>query len=329
MKQILSKKYSEQPYWPTLKLMLSSLIVFNFYLSFIDIHKTFLLSKVFNLTLIPMFVFIVAFITKSTTWVNWRNNVLPVMIIYFTFQSIDFIPIYFSGDFSFEKYILFPQNGVWFFLATPVWQAIFLLLPKPIKNNKVALLFILALSLIFSYLANDYQEKISGFFAIIYYFPFFVLAYLVNESCIYSFRKKNIFTILCVATLALIALYYQIDIIKFINKKNEWSLYLYEFTTYLFNFLIGILLSSAIVYFSLSTDKYAKVSNNALGIYLIHPIICFILLHGLKLLDIQINFPLVVLLTLLTVTITLQLASNPVIHWFISPVITHKKGHDG
>lgn len=329
MIQILSKKHNEQPYWPTLKLILSSLIVLNFYLSFMEIHAVFLLGKIFNLTLIPMFVFIVAFITKSTTWVNWRNNVAPAIIIYCTFQTIDSIPLYFSGDLSLKKYILFPQNGVWFFLATPIWQAIFLLLPKTIKNNKAALLFILAISLIFSYLVNDYREKSSGFFSIIYYFPYFVLAYLISENHISSFRNKNIFIILCITTLAIIALYYRIDIIEFIYRKNEYGLYLYEITTYLFDFLIGILLSTTIVYFSLSTNRYAKVSNNALGIYLIHPIICFALLYGLKQFDIQINFPLVIFLTLLTVTIALKLASNSVIHWFISPVITYKNKPDG
>lgn len=325
MNKIVSRKYREQPYWPTLKLMLSSLIVFNFYLSFIEIHETFLLGKIFNLTLIPMFVFIVAFITKSTTWASWRNNVIPPLIIYFTFQSVDAIPLYFSDDLSLQKYILFPQNGVWFFLATPVWQAIFLLLPNQLKNNKTPLLLILAVSLVISFLTHDYQEKISGFFAIVYYFPFFVLAYLVNENFISSLREKRISIILFITILAIFALYYQFDIIEFIANNTVWNSSLYEFTIYLFNFLVSILLSATIIYFSLSTNKYAKVSNNALGIYLIHPIICFILLHGLKLLDIQTSFLMAILLTLLTVTITLLLASNPVIHWFISPVITRKK----
>ncbi|MEX6201041.1 hypothetical protein AB6G29_02720 [Providencia hangzhouensis] len=71
---ILNIKSVGQPYWPTLKLILSSLIVFNFYLNLVDKSKYSLLITVFDLTLIPMFVFIVAFITKNTTWKELKSS---------------------------------------------------------------------------------------------------------------------------------------------------------------------------------------------------------------------------------------------------------------
>lgn len=114
-----------QPYWPTLKLILSSFIVFNFYLNLADKNKILLLIDIFNLTLIPMFVFIVAFVTKNITWKSLKLSLLSSIIIYLTFQTVDAIPLYFSGELSLNTYIFEPQNGVWFFLATPVWQTFF------------------------------------------------------------------------------------------------------------------------------------------------------------------------------------------------------------
>ncbi|OAT48002.1 acetyltransferase [Providencia heimbachae] len=320
-----SAKNRNQPYWPTLKLILSSLIVFNFYLNLNDEHDFSLLIRIFDLTLIPMFVFIVAFITKNTTWKSWRNHLIPPLIIYFTFQTIDAIPLYFSGQLDLNTYLLFPQHGVWFFLATPIWQAIFLLFPSYIKNSKFCLFIILTLSLLIAYLTKDYSAKISTFFAIIHYFPFFIMAYFINEKNIFSLRKSSLFIILCIFILTISALYYQTKISDFITSIDNENIFISQFFIYIFSFLIGISLGLIIIYFALSTDKYAKTSNNALGIYLIHPIICFILLQSLKFFDIQITLPLVIILTLSTIAITLLLASNSIIHWFIDPVLNHKK----
>lgn len=132
---MLSMEKIKQPYWPALKLILSSLIVFSFYLKQSHIPDFSLLINIFDLTLIPMFVFIIGFITKNGTWKSWRDNLLAALVIYATFQTIDMIPLYYSGQFDLNTYLLFPQNGVWFFLATPIWQAFFLLLPSYIRHQ--------------------------------------------------------------------------------------------------------------------------------------------------------------------------------------------------
>lgn len=95
---MLSMDEIKQPYWPTLKLILSSLIVFSFYLKQSQLHDFSLLIDVFDLTLIPMFVFIIAFISKKGTWESWRNNLLASLVIYGTFQTIDMIPSIIQGN---------------------------------------------------------------------------------------------------------------------------------------------------------------------------------------------------------------------------------------
>ncbi len=108
---ILNIKSVGQPYWPTLKLILSSLIVFNFYLNLVDKSKYSLLITVFDLTLIPMFVFIVAFITKNTTWKELKSHLLPALIIYFTFQTIDMAPLYFTGELTLKNICFLLSTG--------------------------------------------------------------------------------------------------------------------------------------------------------------------------------------------------------------------------
>lgn len=81
-----------------IKIDIKLLIVFSFYLKQSQLHDFSLLIDVFDLTLIPMFVFIIAFISKKGTWESWRNNLLASLVIYGTFQTIDMIPSIIQGN---------------------------------------------------------------------------------------------------------------------------------------------------------------------------------------------------------------------------------------
>ncbi len=318
-KLMLSTDEIKQPYWPTLKLILSSLIVFSFYLKQSQIHDFSLLSNVFDLTLIPMFVFIVAFISKKATWESWRNNLLAALVIYGTFQTIDMIPLYYSGQFDLNTYLIFPQNGVWFFLATPIWQAFFLLLPSYIKNNKLILLSLLFVSVLLSYITKGYETKLSTFFAIVQYFPFFIIAYLVDQRAIAKFKGKSPLVIILLSLLSLYILYYYSYVNSFFIKKLELNILIVNLITYIISLLVGVILSAGIISVAPTTPKYASIANNALGVYLIHPIICFILLQGIVFFHLSLTFPMVLALTVITISLSLLLASIKMIHWFISP----------
>lgn len=319
----LNKTHRNQPYWPALKLILSSLIVFNFYFHLIKHPDIKLIINAFNLSLIPMFVLIVAFVTKETTWPHWRQGLVPALIIYFTFQSIDAIPLYFSDSLDLKTYLLSPQNGVWFFLATPIWQSVFLLLPPWFKKKKSFLFITLLCALLIAYKTKHYISDISGFFAIVYYFPFFILAYFITPDWITRWRAQPVFVIMSISILALGCLYYQIDINTAIVTRLGES-FASQFIQYILSFLIGMLLGSIIIYFASASEKYEKITNNALGIYLIHPVICFVLLEILSFGAVQLSLPLVIILALFTISLALWLASNRTIHWFINPILGAK-----
>lgn len=61
---MLSMEKIKQPYWPALKLILSSLIVFSFYLKQSHTPDFSLLINIFDLTLIPMFVLLSGLLLK-------------------------------------------------------------------------------------------------------------------------------------------------------------------------------------------------------------------------------------------------------------------------
>nr|WP_314263157.1 acyltransferase family protein [uncultured Moellerella sp.] len=320
-------QYCNQPYWPALKLILSSLIVFNYYLGLnSNVKYDFsLLINIFNLTLIPMFVFIAAYTTKNITWKNWRHHLIPSVIIYITFQTVDSIPHYLSGTLTLSSYLLFPQNGVWFFLATLIWQSVFLLLAASIKNSDFWLLMILICSLIAAFIANNFLLEISTLFSIIYYFPFFIMAYFCNEKRLSWIRQQSFFIILPVIALTLFILYYNSNITYFLTNELGLRIFEHNFSIYIFSFLLGVILGGIIIYADPSRVLFEKVSANALGVYLIHPIICFILLEIVNYLRIQIGLLSIIILTLITIVTTLLLATIPFIHWFINPTLSKIK----
>ena len=319
--------YCNQPYWPTLKLILSSLIVFNYYLglNFSIKYDLSLLITIFNLTLIPMFVFIAAYTTKNITWKIWRHRLIPSVIIYITFQTVDSISHYLSGTLTLRSYLLFPQNGVWFFLATLIWQSVFLLLPSSIKNSDFWLVVILISSLIAAFITNEFLLEISTLFSMVFYFPFFIMAYFCDEKRLSWIRQQSFFMISLIVTLTVLILYYRSNINSLLINSLEFKTFEYNFSIYIFSFLFGVILGGIIIYATSSIVRFEKVSANALGVYLIHPIICFILLEILNYLGVQIGLMSVITLTLVTIITTLFLSTIPFVNWFINPTFSKVK----
>ncbi|HDT2998370.1 TPA: acetyltransferase, partial [Proteus mirabilis] len=96
-------------------------------------------------------------------------------------------------------------------------------------------------------------------------------------------------------------------------------IFVVELIIYIISLLISFILGAGIIYFAPTAQNYASLANNALGVYLIHPIICFILLQGISFFHLSLTLPMVFALTVITISLALLLASIKLIHWFISP----------
>ncbi|MTC60871.1 hypothetical protein GKR50_12720 [Providencia rustigianii] len=321
------EKANKLPNWQTLKLILSSLIVFNFYLASNPVVKVdySILINLFDLVLIPMFVFIAAYTSKGISWQDWHTHLIPPLIIYVTFQTLDAIPLYYTGTLSIEKYLLFPQNGVWFFLAVPIWQAFFLLLPLGIKSKGIGLFITLLLSLFIAFWAVNSLLERTSFAAILQYFPFFVVAYFCDDKKLEWLRRHTFFVAPLMIILVGFYFYFQSEIESLLMQVFGHRLLICAFFMQIFSFLVGVLIAIVAICFALSTVRFVKIANNALGVYLIHPIICFLLLTGVGALNIETGLSILIALTLITIILALLLSTNPVIHWFLNPQIKSKK----
>lgn len=135
-----------KPFWQTLKLILSVLMVLLFYLekislTSISLHDPIMQGSVIpfsditgyllqgtllglNMVLIPMFIFIAAYLTQGSTIKEIYQSLLPAFITYCAFQLINTIPLLLEDRFSWQALLLFPLDGVWFILAVPVWQGL-------------------------------------------------------------------------------------------------------------------------------------------------------------------------------------------------------------
>ncbi|WP_245211014.1 hypothetical protein [Proteus mirabilis] len=168
-------------------------------------------------------------------------------------------------------------------------------------------------------LTKGYETKLSTFLAIIQYFPFFIIAYLVDQQTIAKLRSQSFVVIALISLLSIFILYYQSNINYIILTKLEGSLFFAKLIIYIISLLISFILSAGIIYLAPTTQKYASLANNALGVYLIHPIICFILFQGIIFFQLSLTLPMVFALTVITISLALLLASIKLIHWFISP----------
>lgn len=311
------------PNWQTLKLVLSSLIVFNFYLNVNSNTKPdySALTEILDWTLIPMFVFIAAYTSKGISWQNWRINLIPSIIIYFTFQTAGAIILYLTKQLTFEEYLFFPQNGVWFFLAVPIWQSVFLLLPSFVKDKITMLFIIFLLAIAIAFLSiNNLADK-TGFYSILKYFPFFVMAYFFDDQKIQQLRQKTFLIVPITIITIIIYVYSRVEIKSELIYLSDGVTLINNIFTYIFESMLSIFILIAIICASPSTTRFVKIANNALGVYLIHPIICFFLLTLLNWLKIEAGLSLLILLTLSTIILALFLAKNSIIHWFLSPKI--------
>lgn len=311
------------PDWQTLKLILSSFIVFNFYLnSFCNIkHEYSILIEILNHGLIPMFVFIAAYTGKGISWHSWYDNLVPAAIIYITFQTVAAVILYSDNQLTIREYLLFPQNGVWFFLAVPVWQSVFLSLPSFMKHKINTVLVIFLSSIIISFLSIRYLADKTGFYSVLKYFPFFVMAYFFDDEKVLKIRKKPFITIITTTITTATCIYLLTTKESTLIMKINTTSLCYGFSIYLLSLFLSISISVTIICISLSTNRFIKTANNALGVYLIHPIICFYFLTLLNGLKIDTGLPLLILLTLLTIILTLLIAKNSIIHWFLNPKI--------
>lgn len=331
-----------KPFWQTLKWMLSVLMVLLFFLEKISLSTTPLyefqvggfevpLTEIMgsflegsllglNIVLIPMFIFIAAYLTQDQGLKEIRQSLLPAVITYSAFQLINTIPLLFAGHFSWEALLLFPLDGVWFILAVPVWQWLSLCL-LPFKRHIILKGALFLLLLYSGYWAFYNLLPVTGFALVIGYFPIFYLGRQVSAQQITTWRAMPwgyFLGVLLVTLLLFVGSYSLLPMSRSLMNIPKLPSTI-AILNYLLFMLFSILLGMILIYLIRYLKLLENIAPKALGIYLIHPIICTGLLAILHYYGITIDFLLAGVLTLITVTIALGLASIWPFKWLLSP----------
>lgn len=321
---------NELPYWPLFRTMRSTLIVFAYYLGVnISVAEHFsLLLTIFNSTLIPIFVFIEAVQARGMKIEEWKHHIIPPIVTYITFQTLNSLPAILSGTLTWKSYLLFSQNAICFFLAIPIWQAFFYLVPNKVLNQTKSRIVILIVSLFIGFIASEFLLVYSTFYEILVYLPYFALGYFVSDRQILFVRKANHFYIIMLVGITVLT----VDQFNFIsNALSEINILKplgwigFHFFTYLFfywvSFIFGILSFHSVP----SATRFVKLSAEPAGIYLLHPMICLLFLQILAMLHLQLSLLLVILLTIITVFICIYLSRIKVVKWFVTPTLYRRK----
>ncbi|MFN6886062.1 acetyltransferase, partial [Proteus mirabilis] len=115
------------------------------------------------------------------------------------------------------------------------------------RHHKPILFSLLLVSILLSLLTKGYESKLSTFLAIIQYFPFFIIAYLVDQQTIAKLRSQFLVVIAVTSLLSIFILYYQSNINYIIITKLEGSLFFAKLIIYIISLLISFILSAGII----------------------------------------------------------------------------------
>lgn len=314
-----------KPFWQTLRFILSNLIVLSYFLVRVTPESRILDGVVFTLDtfLIPMFVFIAAYLTQDISLKEIKKAVIPAIITCSGFQLINTIPAIIAGEFSLLKFFIEPLDGVWFIIAVPLWQG-FSKMHAELRHHPVITMIIFS---IIGFTAFFYGLPYSGLFSIVAYFPIFFLGRRITHEAIHRWRSAPIYLPLLLLAIGLASAYF--GFIHYPHPLSFRTLYrlpLQEAIIYylLFMSLLGMF-GMVIIYGIRYLAFLESVAPKALGVYLIHPIICVIVLTALAHSQIALTLPVALFLTLVTIVVAVGLASIFPFNWLLAPKISHEE----
>lgn len=275
-------KKERDPYFDSLKFILTALVVMGHALqAHLEsgnrlLFATYAFTQVFR---IPLFIFVSGFFSKGTTWKKYKNGLLALVVMYYLFQFIYSFNYILEGRFDFISFIFEPTGPMWYILALIIWRGLFSLKPQFKYEFPIIFTLSFAASVIVGYkITTVVHEAVR----VVSFFPYFVLGYYCSPKIINKIRSWNGFVPFFILILGFIAVY------DYMPAMFRMSLY----GTFSFKVLfredpmIGLihrLISFPLALFfgamvlNLATSNFAKWGKKTVYIYLLHPIIMFMI----------------------------------------------------
>lgn len=326
-----SIKKERDPFFDSLKFILTALVVMGHALqAHLEsgnrlLFTTYAFTQIFR---IPLFIFISGFFTKDITWVKYKKSLVSLVVMYFIFQFIYSFNSIVENSFNFISFLIEPAGPMWYIMALILWRGFFSLKP----NFKYEFLIVFSLSFIASMvigfkITTIMHESIR----VVSFFPYFVLGYYCTPQLINKIRSWNGFIPFFILILGFIAVYDYMPNMFRLSLYGTFSFKLMYVDAPIIGLIHRLIAFPLAIFFgimviNLSTSNFAKWGKKTVYIYLLHPIIMFMVYFKiLDLLGIQQTFFSNMLMFPIVVAICVYISKYKVIQFIINPVDFFKK----
>ncbi|VAV93412.1 hypothetical protein MNBD_ALPHA01-1688 [hydrothermal vent metagenome] len=315
------------------KFILILLVVFGHMIEpYIEENRAFKVIYLFLYSFhMPAFVLVSGMLSKAVLDEGATDRLVRTILVPFIIFTLFYESVYFLENGHLSKYIkgLQPYWVLWFFLSLFVWR---LLLPVVVKFRH-PVVFLIMVSLLAGYF--DSIGRFMGISRTIYFFPFFVVGYLMTADVLSNLKLNKIPKVIFLAVLGL-----NIALFSYFHEMSEdwllgatsyfdydvqvWSAGLIRFALYCLSFLTVM---SFLFLVPKGAGFLSRKGENSLQAYVWHPIfITVITLSGLSQNTMQLSGPLALIIFFVTAfVLSAMLSSNFVMsatqRFLISPAI--------
>ncbi len=279
----------------------------------------------------PAFVLVSGMLSKAILSEDATDRMIKTILVPFIVFTLFYESVYFLENGQLSKYIrgLQPYWVLWFFLSLFIWR---LLLPVVVKF-RYPVVFLVMVSLLAGYF--DPIGRFMGISRTIYFFPFFVIGYLMTPDLLSNLKLNKIpkvfFMVVLGMNIALFASFHEMSEDWLLGATSYFDYDVQVWSAGLIRFALYCLSLLTVVSFLFLVPRnpvfLSRKGVNSLQVYVWHPIvITVIMLSGLSQAIMQLSGPLALIVFFVTAfVLSVILSSNFVSlatqRFLISPAI--------
>lgn len=330
MNNKLSTK-ERDPYFDSLKFILTALVVMGHALqAHLEsgnrlLFTTYAFTQIFR---IPLFIFVSGYFSKNLTWGKYKKGLLSLLVMYFLFQFIYSFNSILDGEFNLISFLVEPTGPMWYIMALILWRGFFSVVPQ----FKYDFLIIFTLSFIAAMVIGyKVTTIVHESVRVVSFFPYFVLGYYCNPKIIEKIRSWNGFVPFFILILGFIAVYDYMPPMFRMSLYGTFSFKLMFKEAPIIGLIHRLISFPLAIFFgmmvmNLATSNFAKWGKKTVYIYLLHPIIMFMIYFNiLDYFQIEQTFFGNMLMFPIVVVICVYISKFQVIQFIVNPVDFIKK----
>lgn len=277
----------------------------------------------------PFFVFISGYFSKNMTWEKFGKGFLSLIVSYFIFQFLTYVPSIIEGKFDFSEFLFWPFAHLWYIICLILWRFTFCIVPKLQIKPALLLLLSVFIGLSISFIPVSLPYTIVRYFT---FMPFFIMGVYCTKDVIDKIRSINKLYGWAVIIIAAIFIWFTADYLV----SSVFLLFPYNLIGSdnvllgLFKRIIlyGLAITLSVAVMNVATTRFAKWGSGTMAIYLLH--MPFIFLYKLVLTPELGLTPTIwgdLIAFIVIFAICLWLSKQNFIQYIVDPVTAYRKKH--